>query len=486
MTIRGVLYDDSQPLGSRLSDGVYPDLEAGLDISGGGGGNSVVTLGELFKPMTGIYPDAANGPLAADSGITAGTPTTTGLTLYTPASSPQPFNLQSQYLQSYANGSYANTSGSTVWINHSTPRVWWGPSDRAGRPIESNIDFGFVSDSDTVILRYFHYTGYTASAYHDNQIYVEHEGALKKITRLPRTSTAGGGLFYRTLTFDELVEREFRVQLPMNCWLIGVYIKNQATIRPSPNKPFVMINGDSWNEPAGDTLQSPAGGAWASGGCYRTFYLPQAIAERTGFACGLMAQGGTGYFNANDGVTHPDTYVDALGNSPFLSSSRITHASTRFFPRNPLIWTIGGWNDGALGGTPYLDTYRARVLSGIDRCIAAKSNIQMMFSTIQPAASSGTFYDAFRVQSTLGMIEAGAARPDNVIGVLNIESMCKDMSMSGQRGANVGPDTLHLHAKGADLVAGWMAAGIAKFELPRDYYQGMLEVDVANAGAGPT
>jgi len=46
MTIRGVLYDDSQPLGSRLSDGVYPDLEAGLDISGGGGGNSVVTLGD--------------------------------------------------------------------------------------------------------------------------------------------------------------------------------------------------------------------------------------------------------------------------------------------------------------------------------------------------------------------------------------------------------------------------------------------------------
>lgn len=461
---------------------------SGQQFVGADAVNGSVRLGDLFRPMKGVWPavDATNGPITADSGIVAGGPVTTGLTLYTPASTPAPFNLQSMHLQSYANGVAANSSGSTVWINHNGSRVWWGPSDRAGKPVEGPMDFSFVTDSKVVAVSYFHYAGYSGSAYQDQQWYVEHEGQQKKLTRLP-VSASQSGVCHRRVTYLESRQREHRIVLPAQCWLIGVWVEANATIRKAPNRPLLLLNGDSWNEPNGGVIQSPAGGAWGSGGTFRTYYLPDAIREHTGFAVANIAQGGTGYFNCNDGAARAENYADSVGNTVFFGQGRISDAAAKYFARNPILWTVGGWNDGSLGGASpsYQAAYQARVASGIARCKAAKPDLKMMFSTIQPAASSGTVYDDFRYASTLGQIAAAAAEPANVIGVVNQEQMWLNMSTGGQRGANVGPDTLHLTAKGADSVAGWNIAAAAGFVVPRAYLDACLAFDVVNGGAGP-
>jgi lysophospholipase L1-like esterase len=352
----------------------------------------------------------------------------------------------------------------------------WTYGTKNGLPNESNIDFSFITDSTTMTLVYYHYNGYTGSNYHDHQMFIEHNGRMMKLSSLPATSTAGGGVYYRKLTFKEGREREYRVLLPMNCWLMGVYIDNLATIRKAPNKFFVLVNGDSWNEPAGSILASPIGGAWPTG-TYRVAYTPQAIIEATGWAVGLVAQGGTGHFNVNDGVAHPDSYASAASESTFLGTTRVNDMATKFFGRNPVLWTIGGWNDGSLGGTgaSAQSAYNTRVLAGIDYTVSKKSDIKMMFSTIQPVASTGTQYDADRAASVAGQIAAYQARTANVIGYIDESQMWLDMSTSGQRGNNVNnTDGIHLHTKGANMVSNWHLAQIATFQISANYVNTML------------
>lgn len=429
-----------------------------------------VSLGSLMKPMKDVWPavDATNGPLVGDTGIAAGAPTTSGLTLF-PWSSGV-FNTQSQNWVATPTGTGQNTSGYSACVNASTPRVWtYGYM--TGSPQESNIDFSFVTDATTITIFFFQYAGYSGSAHKDMQIYAEYNGNMRKLTRMPAVNSSGDGLFYRTITMKEARELEYRVMLPMDCWLIGVYINTTATIRKAPNKPFIITNGDSWNEPSGNVLASPVGGAYPTG-TYRNVGMSQMIAEATGFAVALCAQGGTGEYNCNDSTSRDQTYVSANNTSVFHGQNRINDMNTKFFARNPIVWTIGGWNDGTLPPSPYRTSYRDRVLAGIDRMVAAKSDIQLLYSSIQPVSiTPGDVRDL----SALGQADACAQRPNNVIGFINQMPMWPDTTMSGQRGANVNStDTIHLHAKGADLVANWNVAAMQRFTIPLNYYNGML------------
>ncbi len=429
-----------------------------------------VSLGSLMKPMKDVWPavDATNGPITADSGIVAGTPSTSGLTLY--AWDSGMFNTQSQSWVVTPTGANQNTSGFSACMNASTPRIHTFGS-LTNYPLESNIDFSFVTDATTITLFYFVNGAYSGNTYHDHQIYAEYNGSMRKLTMLPATFNASNGVMYRTITFKEAREREMRVMLPMNGWLIGVYINTTATIRKAPNKMFVITNGDSWNEPGGNILASPIGGAWPTG-TYRVGGMSQMIAEATGWAVGLCAEGGTGEFNCNDGQSRDPSYTDGGGTSVFHGHTRIDDMATKFFAKSPLVWTIGGWNDGSHGGTPYKDTYYARVLQGIDYFVSKKSDIKLMYSGIQPVDITA---GDMRTLSVQGQAQACAERPNSVIGFIDEMPMWPDTTMSGQRGANVNStDTIHLHIKGAELVANWHLAAASKFTIPLDYYNKML------------
>lgn len=463
-----------------MSNIIGPDgniLGAGSPGGGGGtAGDGRIALADTIRPMKGTWaaPDAVNGPILSDTGLVAGAPATSGVQLF-PFNSGV-FNTQSQNWWTVPQGTWQNNSGFPACANGSTPRVTtWDVN--INMPQESNLDTGFVTDSPTVTIVYMHYVHYETRQQHDMQVWAEDDGVMKKITRLPRAGNTANGIAYRTITFAEAREREFRLMLPWNCHFIGVYIGNAYTIRKSPNKLLVAMNGDSWGEPSGNVLQTPIHGGWPTG-TYQTYGMCQAVAEATGWAIILINQGGTGYFNVG-GTARNEEYEAGTGKvSTFLSKSRMDHFAENFGARYPLLWTIGGWNDGSLPPDPVRTTYAARVTSGITRAIntvAAATedavDLQLMFSGIQSV--SITEGDD-RAQANLGIRDAMAVAPDNVIGYIDGMDMWPNSSMSGQRGNNVGPDTLHLHAKGAEFVANWYLAQAKNFTLPADYYHNML------------
>lgn len=438
-------------------------------------GSGRVTLGPLMRPMKGAWPapDATNGPLLSDSGLVSGAPSTSGKTFYPWDSGV--YNTQSQNWAQFPNGSLQNNTGTSVCANYSTARAYTlGPS--IGLPVESNTDFGFVTDATTVTIYYFHYTYNVGRNYHDQQIYVEHDGVMKKVTTMPTTGSVAAGLCSRTLTFKEAREREFRVMLGWTSLFAGVYVESTATMRQSPNKPLIITNGDSWNEPTGNILATPIGGAYPTG-TYENAGLSQMLAEATGFAVALCAEGATGYFNGADGASHTESYVNStwpgINNSVFLSERRVAAMAAKFFPRNPILCNIGGWNDGDLPPTPVRTTYAARVSSGIARAIAAKPDLQMLFVGVQPVDITA---GGKRALANLAIADAVAAAPQaNIVGFIDEMPMWVDTTMSGQRGANVNSsDHIHLTCKGAELVANWFVASMKNLSIPADYYAGML------------
>lgn len=441
---------------------------------------SSIALVDTMNPMSGIHPavDAVNGPLTANTFITAGTPSLTGRTFYGWAAGV----FRSQGMNWVSATTPLNTSGYSAAINASTPRLWnYGTGQ--GFPMESNHDFAFMSDTLSMTIFYFHQNGYSGSNYHDVRIFAEHEGRLKHIRNssgkaMPMTSTAGGGLYYVTLTFDEARERQFRVMLPSNCYFIGALVDTAATIRKAPNVALVPYNGDSWGEPNGNVLAAPIGGAFPTG-TYRTMGLCQEIAVATGWVIPLLAEGGTGEFNCNDSTSRPQSYTATYGESVFHGDTRINDAWTKFGPGSPLVLTVGGWNDGDLPGAPFDTVYQARVLAGIDKWIAKNPAIKLIYVSIQPVDQVGSggsgVLSANRAASLVGQAAACAARPNNVIGYVDLRPMWPVMSMAGQRGNNVNSaDTIHLHAKGADGVANWIVASLKPLRIPRSYYNAML------------
>lgn len=474
----GTLLEFANKLG--LPGGTTVATTADILNSGGGGGSNIA-LGTTMHPMNGTFPavDATNGPLTADSGIVAGAPSTSGLQLWRWNSGV--FRTQGM---NWVEANAAVGVGQSSCINASTSRVWsYGTTQ--GSPFESNHDFAFISDSTTITIWYFHWNGYTSSNYHDIRIFAEHENTLKQVRDangqpMPKSSTGGGGMFSVTLTMKEARERQYRVMLPSYCYFIGVITQPQATMRKAPNVLMTIQNGDSWQEPNGNIIAPPNGGAFGAGGTFRTMGLAQEIAVATGWVTALVAQGGTGYFNANDpSGTKSETYADAANASVFLSESRTADAINKFGAGNPLWWDIGGWNDGTFPGGSQAaaqSAYQSRVQSGISRLKSKKSDLRIMAASIQPVGDAATL-DAIRVGSIAGQKAAylDAQNAPNVVGFVDMTPMWPNVSMSGARGANVnGSDKIHLTAKGAELVARYLVAGVRNFTIPTAYYHGML------------
>lgn len=436
--------------------------------------SSNVPLERFINPIKDLHPavDATNGPILTDSGLTATAPSFTNMTKYQWDSGV--FNTQSQNWSTVLTGTGQNTTGQSMCFNNTTPRTWtYG--NMSPMNMESCLDTGWVTDATTITIAFFNYTAYTGTGYCDMTLWVEHQGRLKRVdTGVPITQTASNGFIYRTLTFKEARNREFRILLPHSCWFAYVYINQSASIAKSANRFLIATNGDSWNEPhQTGTMMTNSGGGFGTG-TYYTYFLSQAIIEQTGWAVILMAEGGTGEYNCNDGVLRAQNYVNAGGESVFHGQARINDFITKFGARNPLVWTIGGWNDGTLPPAPVRSSYAATVLAGIDYFISKKPNIQLMYSNIQPVSiAAGDARDLARQ----GQADAIALRPLTVIGMVDSTGMwiVNDTTATGQRMANVNnSDNIHLHAKGADMVAAWYLAKAKKFQIPLSYVTGMM------------
>jgi hypothetical protein len=440
-----------------------------------------VGLDNWIKPM-GMIPavDATNGPWTADTGFVAGVPAgfpnVSGKTFY--AWNSGVFNTQSQNWQAVPTGAGQNTSGYSACMNASTPRVWTFGS-MTGYPLESLIDFSFVTDSTTVTLVYNALIANQggSTTHHDHTVFYEHQGQMKELGTLPKTGTGGSGLFYRTLTVKEARMAEWRFILPGMHWLIGIIVDSGATVRKAPNKFLFAYNGDSWGEAMGCTLASPIGGAWPTG-TYRTAFLPTWLIRLTGGAVIQMGQGGTGEFNANNSAATAANVTNSDGSSVFHGVSRINHLVTNFGSRNPVVLTLGGWNDGTLPAAPVAATYQTRVQEGIQRFIAAKSDIKLLYASIEPVSITGGDSRDLSLQGQLAAFAAGkAVYPGNVLSYADLRAMWVDTSTAAtsQRTANVNTtDTIHLHIKGGLTVANWLVAWLKNVKISASYVNAMM------------
>lgn len=446
-----------------------------------GGGAGDVMLDEFIKPWGMLRAvDATNGPWTATSGITAGLPTgfpnVSGKTFY--AWDSGVFNLQSQNWEAAGTATGQNESGYSAAINKSTPRVWtYGGLN--GRPLESMVDVNFMTDSANVTFVFYARLADQAGSttFCDVTTAVEVNGTMMELGALPATSNSGSGVKYLTQTVSQARMAEWRAILPGTCYFLGVLVDTGSSVRKAPNKLLFAIPGDSWNEANGCTLASPIGGAWPTG-TYRTHSLPTAFIRATGASVIFLGQGGTGEYNANDGQSRDANYIGPDGSSVFQSVSRVNDFVTKFGARNPIMFQIGGWNDGTLPPAPVATSYQTRSQEGIQRFLAAKPDLRMIYATVEPVnMTNGSVYDLMRQGQLAAWSAAKQVYPNNIVGYIDLKAMWLDTSNNAgsQRYVNVNQsDTIHLHVKGGVMVANWLVAALRNMRVSLDYINKMM------------
>jgi hypothetical protein len=449
--------------------------KAQMDAGAGG----PVTLGELYKPMTGVWPavDSVNGPLTADAGITNTAPSFTGLTYFawnaTNYSGKSYFNQQSQNWVAVpsSNGPAANQCCQNTTTNR-------GNYGSTGIGFPSHTDFSFSADTAKVIIVYWQcltsMSGVSTS-YHENQIFVEYEGQMKAIREFPASwpgGSGGGTLFYRVLTFSKAKRRRFRVWLSSNCWFAGIYVDTAANVQPSHNLPLVMSFGDSWAEPDGNVFASVggngsvAGVTWPSSCSLLYSNVDLQFALATGFAVALCHHGGTGWVVNNGGIS---ATASGTGFSPFLSNSQWGYSYGIWGSKYPIVFVAGGWNDGTSSvSAPVLTNYQAVVQAGFNRVIASDPLMPILAAGIQDkSVVSGDGRDL----SNQGIAAACAATPQ-CIGF--IDQLHNWPLATGIDASDIGPDGLHPTLKGGDEIGANYAKKAAQFTIPRYRLNQML------------
>lgn len=434
-----------------------------------------VTLGNSWSPMTEIWPaaDAVNGPLVSDSAITAGTPATTGLK-FIPASQLGAFNYQSMNM--IAASSARNPSGTPALFNAPTPRVY-GFGTLGAELIGGNMDIGFVTDSTVVIPLWGIFNAYDSVVNHDMHWCAGPSGQLKRMTSLPKTSTGGGGVFHRKAVWKEGWTQEHRLFIPGRGYFFGVYIDTMASIRASANTQFYLLNGDSWNEPLDATFKNERAHQGYRLGSYMTLGISEQLSILSGQRFATIGQGGTGPFNEGTGVAGELSYA-GTGSSVCWSVSRTNDFIAKYGGRDPIIIDMGGWNAGPLGGTPYKDTFKARLVAGYNQVLALKPDLKFIVAGIQPVdIVDGDARDL----SMQAQAEIPAAFPNNCLGYISLKEMWTDKSTAGPRSVNCVPENvfgvnLYIHHTigGKDNLAGWVLPRLAQMQCDASYVDEML------------
>lgn len=344
------------------------DVMSRAEVMAASGGQ--ITYGSLMENIKGVWPapDPTNGPLLADPGIVGTAPSFTGLDYWQWNSGK--FNTQSQHwVDQNGTGTPAGRC-----MNVTTPRGI--PSGApAGTGFPAHLSTSFVANTAKIIIAYYYVSAFTYTDYHECHLWAtEANGKLSQIRQTPATWPSGGGssqMFYRVVTFKEARRRRFKLWLQAGCFFAGIYVDAGARVEKAANRPVLAISdGDSWRDGFGNVFAafggngSVGGVAWPTNCSSLLSNMSLQFELNTDFAVALIAQGGTGFFNAGGPFTDPTLTADGV--TPFLSASRVNSLWNFWGAKYPTIWCAGGWNDGG-GTSPYLANYRQRVLDAIDR-----------------------------------------------------------------------------------------------------------------------
>lgn len=345
------------------------------------------------------------------------------------------------------------------------------------------MDINFNTNSKRVILQMQHSGGLTFTHVIDIDILIEHEGRMSALSAKPEQVTlAGDGLTYKDITMIEnRTIREWRISLPISEYFQGIWVEDGSVVFAASNKPLIVLDGDSWGDSFNNTWQSGAGTS-DDLGSFQTFGAVAGFIRATGAKVAQMFEGGTSWFNANNGTqTARNTYYSVGGygqHSVFLSTFRNAVYNARFKPQFPVMYMIeGSANDGTLGGTPYRTTMTTRVLAGLDELIAYDPGLPIVLATPQsytdPTPGGGSVMDLNR----LGIFDAAVLRAGAGSAGVGVVGFIDQMDFTDGTGSNgspstsqwaaiVGPDGLHLNRAGARYIGQRWADELGKCQVP--------------------
>lgn len=345
-----------------------------------------VALSSLFRPITEVIPT---------SFLTTDTTTATGPSDYT-----------NQWGTLWNDANVFNKQGQNIIEMTAGVPAAGGLNDTNGRhtgsaPVWSMTDVEFIFTGDKLDLSFYCWGGAS-----DTQVYIEHEGQMKKAKALPQASPAVTGTVFRRLRFAERFTGRIRFLLQGGINFIQIVHEQNAILRRSPDRPLLMITGDSYVD-ATDPYNS------GSARSFHTFGIAEQILEMTGFAICRAGQGGTGYFNDGTGGTSL-TPVGVWGSSPFFSADRKTaYGAFLNNTAKPVLFLVNGTlNDGGLSGdgtNANATNMQAKVAAALDYITATDPYCSIALVGPEP-------YNDSQVPTTVhtvnrgGMMSAAAAK----------------------------------------------------------------------------
>lgn len=181
----------------------------------------------------------------------------------------------------------------------------------------------------------------------DIAVWVEYGDQMIRLAQYPISGAGTSAARFLNIAFAVPYSGRIHV-ICGRCHFVGVGHESSAIVRRSPDRDYMVCDGDSYMEP-----QHAQNAGAAAELAFYSMNLPAFLFERTGWICPSRAQGATGFFNnANLGGTPVSSdSVGALESTRIGSASRmgwmINQGPAPFdFDQKIGIYLINGtWND---------------------------------------------------------------------------------------------------------------------------------------------
>ncbi|OZE03045.1 hypothetical protein CH249_14610 [Rhodococcus sp. 05-2255-3B1] len=274
---------------------------------------TTAALGETYLPYDGVFPAAL---VAVDQYLPDNAPAGYAAITGTRWDSTN-FNMQGQLIEA---------------VNPAVPAAGC-VNKPTSRNVGAMIDFEFDFDGDKLAPHL------QAFGYVDTQIYIEHDGKMKRLRADP-LGTSHEGYVFRDVKFTRRIHGRVRIVMPF-LYFVQILHEGNAVIRRSPDRVLAITDGDSYF----DMSSAYVAGSAKS---FMTHGPSEALLERTGWAIGRHGQGGTGQFNNGTGA---DSAAPAPGGSTrFFSPDRLAGIKRHGIGNIDLYIVNGTINDGELSG----------------------------------------------------------------------------------------------------------------------------------------
>lgn len=167
----------------------------------------------------------------------------------------------------------------------------------------TEVEFLFTGNRFDVQFR-----GTSDSAW-DCTVWIEVGGRMRRLSQYPKGFASGSGMRYRNVEIDPTIPYHGRVRVHVAAGIfVGIGHEANAIIRPAPPRFYGITDGDSYV----DGQQAQNAGA---GEGYFSMGLVDHLFEKTGWAFGRRAMGGTAPHNNGGGYVNNDV-------ATFLNTTR--------------------------------------------------------------------------------------------------------------------------------------------------------------------